>query len=405
VSDLDTDYKLETFDEHPSDLVNEGEKEGKRIAVIRTSDRINFKRCRRKWGWSSHLRANLQPRSHAAPLWFGSGFHFALEDFHGPNAYGHPTKAFEAYVIASKRYYPKRKIELPADMIELEALGYEMLSYYADEWLLTRNPMTTFVYNDVPQTEVNFRVKLPWEPGRYDWDEVVYSGTIDRVAIDDDGYLWALEYKTAKVIQVLHYGTDDQISSYCWALKNLYPGYPIGGVIYQQHRKAAPKDPKLLRSGKLSTDKRQMTTSRRLRQTMTDIYGAPDNAPADIKELYYAIQAKETRDMDSFIRRDRVLRNDHQIEAQGVKILMEVEDMLNPDLPLYPNPDRTCAFFCPFMYGCIALDDGSDWKDELNSTMMLRETVYDSWREFLPSPEQILNPPPKTPLYDSGLFQ
>src|SRR6185436_15978480 len=72
----------------------------KRVAIVRTSDRSNFRRCRRRWNWSSHLRQALSPREHASPLWFGSGCHFAWEDFHGYHQYLHPRDAFRAYVKA-----------------------------------------------------------------------------------------------------------------------------------------------------------------------------------------------------------------------------------------------------------------------------------------------------------------
>ena len=45
---------------------------------IHTSDRITFKRCRRKWDFSSPLRQHLAPQGGVVtPLWFGTGFHFA----------------------------------------------------------------------------------------------------------------------------------------------------------------------------------------------------------------------------------------------------------------------------------------------------------------------------------------
>src|SRR5690348_3014935 len=74
-----------------------------RVAIIRTSDRSNFRRCRRRWNWQSHLRGNLTPIETASPLWFGSGFHYALEDFHGPRKFQHARDAFKAYVLATHK--------------------------------------------------------------------------------------------------------------------------------------------------------------------------------------------------------------------------------------------------------------------------------------------------------------
>src|SRR4051812_13827852 len=102
-----------------------------RVAVIRTSDRINFKACRRRWGWQSHLKGNLNPKTTVGPLWFGTAVHFSLEDYHGVNIYGHPTNAFKAYVEATSKV---KEVELPPDFIDLLPLGEGMMNYYADHW-------------------------------------------------------------------------------------------------------------------------------------------------------------------------------------------------------------------------------------------------------------------------------
>jgi hypothetical protein len=383
------------FDVRPSDVLfgeilgPDGqplEKKQERVAVIRTSDRINFRRCRRRWGWNSHLRGNIGPKQNAAPLWMGSGFHFALEDCHGANHYGHPAEAFLAYKEATIRASRRDMTRLPADIQELTDLSVGMLKYYWDEWMISRDPLQTYFHNGVPQVEVNFRVEVPWEAGRYGYDRVVYSGTLDRVSIDEHGQLWIVEYKTAKSIQTLHYANDSQVSTYCWAGNLLY-GRPIAGVIYQQHRKDIPAAPKILASGRLSTDKRQLITHRSLRSYIKNIYGEVRKAPQDYVDMLNWMATQEDMDSDKFVRRDKIRRNLHQCEAEAVKILMEVEEMLNPDLPLYPNPDRTCAFMCPFNGACVSLDDGSDWEYELDILMAPRDKEYDQWRKKLELPQ------------------
>ena len=211
------------FDSRPSDelfgeLLAPGEvQKTERIATIRTSDRITYRRCRRRWAWSSHLRGNIGPKQNPAPLWMGTGFHMALEDCHGANLFGHPAEAFKAYKAATIAAARKDMNRLPADIDELTELTIGMLSYYWDEWMIPRDPLQTFFFNNIPQVEVNFRIDVPWEPGKFGYDRVVYSGTLDRVVIDEHGQLWIVEYKTAKTIQTLHYSNDSQVSTYCWA--------------------------------------------------------------------------------------------------------------------------------------------------------------------------------------------
>lgn len=353
-----------------------------RIGVIRTSDRIMFRRCRRRWGWQSHLRGNLGSKEAASPLWMGSGFHFALEDFHGLRAFANAADAFTAYVNATKRH---DRSSLPVDWSELHELSRGMLDYYQFDWLRYRDPLETYVHNGVPQVEVNFRVDIPFDARHWGFDRVVYSGTIDRVIIDEYGQIWIVEYKTAKAIQTLHLANDSQVSSYCWAGAHLYDR-PIAGVIYQQHLKDIPKAPKRLANGRISVDKRQRTTAAAVRALIKETYGAVQHAPSDIVEFLNVLTQDESPKGDKFILRNYIQRNAHQSQAEGEKIMMEAAEMLNPDLPLYPNPDRTCQFMCPFNSACVSMDDGSDWEYELEMWTKPREKFYDSWRSKIQWP-------------------
>lgn len=381
------------FDPTPSDLFTPSPVSKARVAVIRTSDRITFKRCRRRWHWSSHLRTNLQPVRSASPLWFGSGVHFALEDFHGANEYKHPWTAFKAYVKASKAYRPDA---LPTDWKDLCFLARGMLSYYAEYWLQMRDPYKTFVWNGVPQVEVNARIPIPFDATKYGYDQVVYSLTLDRVVIDDDGNLWIQEYKTAKNIQTHFFPTDPQVTSYMWAAEQLYPGYKIMGVIYQQHKKAIPEFPEVLSTGRLSTNTKQSTTYHLYRHALIRQYGKEYGTvapPELIGCLNHFASLEDQWTGDKFIRRDRVYRNEQMCASEGEKILMEVEEMLNPNLALYPNPVRECIHMCPFSGPCVSLDDGSDWEQELEALFELRPKGYDDWRRYLPEPQALLAQP------------
>lgn len=352
-----------------------------RIAVIRTSDRISFKNCRRRWGWSSHLRHNLGPKEGISPLWFGTGIHFALEDFHGYNRFGHPKAAFEAYVRARIDHDPQR---LPEDYKELTKLGQDMMDYYV-LWLQQRKNtiLKTYWHEGVPQVEVNFRFDIPIDQKFLDmggYDKAVYSGTIDRICVDENGWLWPMDYKTAAQIATLHYATDPQIGVYMWAMPHLYAGKTIGGFYYQQHKKKVPLPGRILQNGSVSTDKSQDSSRLMYRETLISVYGSVENAPEKNQELLNQFAMQEDEWQDNFIRIDKVYRNERAAQSEGVKILMELEDMLNPDLPLYPNPTRDCAQFCPFHSPCVSMDDGSDYKHILSTVMEPREAVYDSWR-------------------------
>src|SRR4051794_36034808 len=97
---------------------------------VHNSDIQNFLRCRRKWNWQSLLRQGLESidAQHGA-LWFGSGFHFAMEDFHGQHIFETPMDALTAYVNATNRS------DLPDDYEQLFSTGLGMMEYYYRHWL------------------------------------------------------------------------------------------------------------------------------------------------------------------------------------------------------------------------------------------------------------------------------
>lgn len=355
-----------------------------RIAIIRTSDRITFKNCRRKWGWSSHLRHNLGPIQHADPLWFGTGFHFALEDFHGWNRFGHPVNAFEAWYKASLLQYGDR---VPEDHEALKELGIGMLNHYII-WLQIRKNslLKTYWHNGEPQVEVNFKFRIPGDWTKFGYDEVYYSGTIDRVCIDENELLWPADYKTAKTIQVLHFLTDPQVGAYMWAAPHIYDK-PIGGFLYQQHLKAIPNPGRILKNGDISVAQDQLTTHYYYRETLIETYDSVERSPEKNQNFLSQLLREETETQDRFVRIDKIYRNERAGQAEGATILMELEDMLNPDLPLYPNPTRDCANFCSFLSPCVTMNDGGDWMHDLQMTTMPREKRYDEWRKRIVWPK------------------
>lgn len=389
-----SDFEIESTDNDPFDSdidpsIEEltGVESFDRTAIIRTSDRGGFKRCRRRWNWQSHLRGNLTTIEGISPLWFGTGVHFALEDFHGIQSYEHPRLAFEDYVRATYRQEKATGKKIPYNWPDLVTLGRGMLEYYADTWLIARDPLPTFIWNGVPQVEVHAIVEVPYSNQYY--DKVFYAVTMDRIVIGNDGKLYIVDYKTAARIQTQFFQTDPQISAYCWIASCMYPGYEIGGFIYQQHRKVVPELPRILGNGTISASRTQITSHRLYRKGLINLYGDVARSPsANIETLNWLAQ-QETPEWDRFIRRDKVYRNQHQVEAEGVKLLLELPEMLDRNLPLYPTPTRECGNMCSFNSACVSMDDGGDWEDELKIGFKPKEANFDSWRKYLPQAKPI----------------
>ena len=68
------------------------------IIPIHNSDRAAFKFCRRQWAWGSPSRFNLIPRAEVygieKNLWFGTGIHYALEQYYNPVLSRDPAEAW-----------------------------------------------------------------------------------------------------------------------------------------------------------------------------------------------------------------------------------------------------------------------------------------------------------------------
>jgi hypothetical protein len=71
------------------------------VIPIHASDRAAFKFCRRQWNWSSPSKYNLVPRAAvhgiSEPLWYGAGFHHALEHMYSPFLHEDPVVVWKAW--------------------------------------------------------------------------------------------------------------------------------------------------------------------------------------------------------------------------------------------------------------------------------------------------------------------
>lgn len=391
------DFDLQVYEESESDFLSESKtfatSDDPHAAIIRTSDRITYRRCRRKWDWSYSGRHNLRSKSESAPFWLGSGFHFALEDYHGYHKFEHPSDALSAYERATR----KSGLILPNDIKDMLELGRGMLSYY-ESWLINRERLKTLWIDGVPQVEVNVLIEIPKEDllraGCSQkvldlYTQILYSSTLDRITIDSYNRLWINEYKSAKNYQWYHLDTDQQVTSYSWIAHIKYPQYEIAGTCYQQHKKRAPEPPAFLASTKMfSTSKRQKTTYALYYTALQNLYG-PDKSrwPQPNREYLDYVMQNESEGGDSLIKRDYVERNEFQIKNEYQKMLMEVSEMLDPDLQIYPNPTRDCQWDCPFKLPCVHLDSDADWVSELHSSTMNRSAEEAQWRKYLVTPD------------------
>ena len=403
--------------------------------TIRTSDRRTFRRCLRKWDFQSSLRGNWQYAGTEQNInfWFGSAIHFSMEDYHGENKFGDPRKAFWAYYQA----FPAN--ELPMGAEAYYELGMAMLSYYLT-WYKRDNDVTGFetalvdpetrqLYDPHKVKKTNkmkyaveqsfilplntyvavdangnirkafFDVQDPsnisftYNGIKCDIVPICYHGTMDKIVCDKYGRYWILDYKTAKGADTNKLDTDDQISAYLWAFEKWFGIKPYG-FIYLQLTKEAVQEPKRLKNGELSVDKKQKTTYSLLKQEIIKDYGTVNAAPDKLIRFLNHMAAIESPEGDRFIRWDFVKRTPEQIKSTEEHIIGELRHMLWEDLYCYPTPTRDCIWDCPCRDLCLALDR----KDEVAVNEFMQnfeqrprneDGNLDPWRENIPWPEKL----------------
>ena len=403
--------------------------------TIRTSDRRTFRRCLRKWDFQSSLRGNWQYAGTEQNInfWFGSAIHFSMEDYHGENKFGDPRKAFWAYYQA----FPAN--ELPMGAEAYYELGMAMLSYYLT-WYKRHNDVTGFetalvdpetrqLYDPHKVKKTNkmeyaveqsfilplntyvavdangnirkafFDVQDPsnisftYNGIKCDIAPICYHGTMDKIVCDKYGRYWILDYKTAKGADTNKLDTDDQISAYLWAFEKWFGIKPYG-FIYLQLTKEAVQEPKRLKNGELSVDKKQKTTYSLLKQEIIKDYGTVNAAPDKLIRFLNHMAAIESPEGDRFIRWDFVKRTPEQIKSTEEHIIGELRHMLWEDLYCYPTPTRDCIWDCPCRDLCLALDR----KDEVAVNEFMQnfeqrprneDGNLDPWRENIPWPEKL----------------
>ena len=420
---------------------------------IRTSDRRTFRRCMRKWDFQSSLRQNLTRKGAEQNInfWFGSAIHFCMEDYHGYNRFEDPRRALYAYYHAFK----EDEMPVGAEMhysLGISMLTYYMQwmekhnqqTGFETAWLNpdTYEPMEPHAEGAVPGVEISFYLPLNvyaivdveqdkivdsfWYTGGCDEDVkefvlthdvpedwhpnndpdtlyevpsgkiykvigIYYHGTIDRIVKDRYGRYWLWDYKTAKSADTAKLATDDQVSAYLWAASKLFP-FPVYGFVYLQMTKDRVQEPKRLKNGQLSVDKRQKTTYALLRKALIEDYGDVAQAPAAMIQFLNHLAAQEEPEGDKFIRWDFVKRTPAQILATERAIYGELNVMLNPHLYCYPSPTRDCSWDCPMRDACILMDQGdesalNEFLGEFEKRPHSEDGNQDEWRGVIAWPQ------------------
>lgn len=362
--------------------------------IVRTSDRINFKQCRRAWDIGSKLRQNYEPNLLPVPLTFGTAIHAALERYYHPDTWNVPAEVRQPMAVMefikscekTRTEYLKHTGKEALDEYQLVEyderieLGKGMLAnYFVAAPTLDRRFTPKYVELEfevaiiVPGWYPKARLPFGFTIGTrqhlyYKGLPVVYQGRLDALWEDDSGHYWIVDHKTAASFgPTTHLERDEQCGSYMWALQHML-GIKTQGVIYNEIAKTAPRAPTQLVKGGLSKNKQQNVSY--------ESYVAEINRlgldEKDYEEflIYLKTEGKQ------YIRRTEVPRNATELKNLGDQIFLQALDMFDDPL-IYPNASKWNCSGCMFAAPCLALNDGSDVDYIMKNMYHQRETKQD----------------------------
>ena len=185
--------------------------------------------------------------------------------------------------------------------------------------------------------------------------DIFMTGTIDLVYETPEGKIRFMDHKTVTSLSMYEEKSkmDRQISRYWWALKMIAAGVgrikkvidgkemwvqwldiegkEIDGFDYNLIAKDYPKEPKVLKSGKLSTDKSQKTTIEMYRAKLEEL----GLDKTDYAEILHILGNKPNQ----WLQRINVLRTEQELESAAYEFMYTAGDIHDIRLMIGSNPD------------------------------------------------------------------
>ena len=365
---------------------------------VHTSERKSFRGCRRRWAWI--FRENYYPRITAKPLEFGVAYHKALEVAYDPARWDYPPDvrrdlAIRAFVKTCEEQWKKFTTtpefqmvnydEARQDYEERMALGTGMLRYHfqyiAPEFEKQFEPLAVEVRFQVPITHPDTGEQLYCE--RLDCSQhpgvrapVTFDGRIDLLLKDRYEDLWIDDWKTTARLSTDRdefLDLDDQVGGYVWAMNML--GRPVRGFLYHEQYKAVPEPPERLtrtyKGRKFSTNKNQATTIELAQKTFME--EDPEAFELGLYDDYLTFLENDGR---VFHERYQKHRSAGELRQIHWNLYLEARDIVDPNIPLYPNPGRFSCGTCAFRQPCLEKNSEGDYQYALNTLFDKREHYW-----------------------------
>src|SRR5437870_1535130 len=321
--------------------------------IISVTERGTFKRCRKRWDYSSRSRQGLTSLAPPYALSFGTLVHEIHETWlEHPEAEPESVVAIAAVETAKTiaQTYIERVGVAPdsrelASFEEQVSLALDMFTNYKERWgaslpegytlMHAEQTLVLPIPGDYPCARANcgaypyaYIHEIGGPPG-HDWEPHQLEATLDALMADSSGRLWILERKTYNSkprIDALQ--MNDQFIAYLWALRQLNMG-PVGGILYDGMWK----------------------------------------------------RYKERRNLEDLFFRVPLIRSPEEIDNFEVQLRDEVLDMAN-DPRIYRNARWEGCWDCQFTGPCMAEFRGEDVEYAMQR-FTKRKRTDDLWSQNL----------------------
>ncbi len=324
------------------------------LPLIRHSERVDYKRCQKKWYW--RWRRGLTPKHKTyGALDLGTWMHEALARRYAPHTdsdYQPVALKAEFDFIAQRELQAAQHVAPEFEMDKayaLSALGSEMAGAYDRH------------YGDDPDIQpMAVEIPLEFELVSRETGKVfaIHKLKPDAVFRDRNGFVWLFEHKTAAQIALEHLPIDDQARPY---------------VAMAEHA--------LLNAGVLKkTDHFRGVMYNFLRKIL------PDQRPQDAQGHYLNKDGSISKSQPSPVFVRHPIEISRKGKALALKRLGDEAFMITTltkllrskefsPSSLMKTPHKSCPRLCEFFEMCKVEEDGGDIRT-MEQTMYVRRNPY-----------------------------
>jgi hypothetical protein len=321
--------------------------------LIRPWERALFKRCRRAWDLGARERQNYEPIKPTQVFDFDQAIHDALDVYYFPGMWDWgrqivrplAIQAFLKSMQGQRASYVQHCALSPEQEQEWDEhvdLGKDMLERYF-VWAVETDRFAPV------QVAAQFDVAIP-DPRNPDdglmtpaGQGIRYRSRIDMVVMDEHELYWLVEHRIVDSswddIDRLLLDEQSLSRSWAWALSFLAK---IEGTIHNELRKGRPN-------------------------------GTAPAEEVDVQVLQ-GPSGLIRQQSNGLFRRTQIPRSETEFENHGVHMALQVLDMTDPGVRLYPNPSKENCASCAYHSPCMAMNYGLDEASVLETSYQKRTT-------------------------------